>query len=634
MMEFNIFSQRKELKKRGHATVRRHYIVLTFLMLAMVMFGTEFKHTLSSWGKNPIEQVKEYGITKDPGSALSDDDALLPSIILKDITGLDLSFALDSSEESERRLDAFKEKYADSKALGMTNGVLAQMVTSVVSGRLFIKLLQTIYTITRSKQAANVLFILGAFLWYFLIYFLIKNVYSAVMRRVFLCARVYKNLTAQDLAHFALVRKWVAACWTLLVRDIYHFFWWLTIVGGIIKEYSYWAVPYIVAENPSLKPKEAIALSRKMMDGHKMELFVYELTFIGWFLLNMVTYGVSDLVYGNTYRLCAQAEFYAALRKAYLEKEPDAGNLLNDPYLFRQADRFERYEVYFDVVDEMTDIYEKKVEPTGWRKIVAKWFGVWLYSTAQKRAYDSLEERKLAVRHEKYCMKGEAYPQRLNPLWKTRKTDKQGQFSFIRSYTVWTLILLFIAFCFVGWSWEVALHYMQTGQFANRGTLHGPWLPIYGTGGIIVLILCSRFRKNPVVEFFVAIVLCGILEYTAAWSLETRYHQRWWSYDGYFLNLHGRICAEGLLVFGVGCCIVVYLVAPGFDFVLSKVKEKILIVLCAILGSLYMVDVIYSSGHPNMAEGAIEAVVEETEAAGGAAAGAETEAAADIAAAS
>ena len=114
-------------------------------------------------------------------------------------------------------------------------------------------------------------------------------------------------------------------------------------------------------------------------------------------------------------------------------------------------------------------------------------------------------------------------------------------------------------------------------------------------------------------EFITAIVLCGVLEYVSAWSLEMKYHQRWWSYDGYFLNLHGRICAEGLLVFGVGCCAVVYFVAPAFDHIISKLNQKVIVALCVILGALYATDVIYSMGHPNMAEGAVESAAETEE---------------------
>ena len=67
-----------------------------------------------------------------------------------------------------------------------------------------------------------------------------------------------------------------------------------------------------------------------------------------------------------------------------------------------------------------------------------------------------------------------------------------------------------------------------------------------------------------------------------------------------------RICAEGLLVFGIGCCAVVYLIAPVFDFLLSKVKEKVLIGISLALAVLYGTDFVYSNMHPNMAKGAIE----------------------------
>ena len=65
-------------------------------------------------------------------------------------------------------------------------------------------------------------------------------------------------------------------------------------------------------------------------------------------------------------------------------------------------------------------------------------------------------------------------------------------------------------------------------------------------------------------------VVCGVVEYFTAYYLKTVYDRRWWDYAGYFLNLHGRICAEGLLVFGLGGMAVVYGVAPLFDNLLHK----------------------------------------------------------------
>ena len=93
--------------------------------------------------------------------------------------------------------------------------------------------------------------------------------------------------------------------------------------------------------------------------------------------------------------------------------------------------------------------------------------------------------------------------------------------------------------------------------------LYGPWLPIYGSGGIMILLLLKKLRTNPVKEFFSAVLLCGIIEYMTSWYLEiTNDGMKWWDYSGYLLNLNGRVCAEGLIVFGIGAMFTVYFAAP------------------------------------------------------------------------
>ena len=493
-MNKTIFAERKELKKNAHKVIRSHFVVLVFLMLVLVLFGTEFRTSLSGWGQNQLlsssDADTETDAGNDPGNMLAVVDTFSISDVIEGIWNDDLTKETSKAAARERKL---REKLGNSKALGMTNGVLGQVVGSIASGAFLVRLGQTIRTVTQSGRITGIIFTVGAFLWYALGFILLKNVCSAIVRRLFLEARIYSRVFFGDAGWFATVRKWLRASWTMFVKYVYITLWSLTIVGGVIKFFSYWAVPYIVAENPSLTSGEAISLSRKMMNGHKVELLEYYITLWGWVLLGAVTLGLSDLVYGNAYRMCCYTEFYARVREEFLQREPENAGLLNDEYLFRQADRITLYETYFDVVDEVVLIHEGKVELSGWRKKVADWFGIWLYTVDKKKAYDEQEGRKFALEHDRQCMRGEAYPQRLNPLYKEKRPGKPVKVSFLRNYTVWTLFLLFITFCFVGWSWEVALHFMQTGQFANRGTLHGPWLPIYGAGGVIVLIFCSRF---------------------------------------------------------------------------------------------------------------------------------------------
>ncbi len=98
-------------------------------------------------------------------------------------------------------------------------------------------------------------------------------------------------------------------------------------------------------------------------------------------------------------------------------------------------------------------------------------------------------------------------------------------------------------------------------------------------------------------------ILCGTIEYATAWFLETFKDLRWWSYDGYFLNLQGRICLEGLLVFGLASTANTYFLAPFMDNIYSKIPHKLSIILCIILVTIYGGDFIYSQSHPNTGYG-------------------------------
>ena len=108
-------------------------------------------------------------------------------------------------------------------------------------------------------------------------------------------------------------------------------------------------------------------------------------------------------------------------------------------------------------------------------------------------------------------------------------------------------------------------------------------------------------------EFIAIIILCGILEYLTSWVLEiTHDGAKWWDYTGYYLNLNGRICAEGLLVFGIGGMAFVYVLAPVVDNFIEQIRLKILMPVCAVLVVIFSVDAVYSGIHPNTGVGVTE----------------------------
>lgn len=102
--------------------------------------------------------------------------------------------------------------------------------------------------------------------------------------------------------------------WGLLLMNIFIFLWsLLLLIPGIIKAFSYAMTPYILKEYPELSANQAIELSRKMMRGHKFDLFWLNLSFVGWFFLCLLTLGIG-FVWFLPYVQTADAAFYQEVK--------------------------------------------------------------------------------------------------------------------------------------------------------------------------------------------------------------------------------------------------------------------------------------------------------------------------------
>lgn len=100
-----------------------------------------------------------------------------------------------------------------------------------------------------------------------------------------------------------------------LLEGLYIFLWMLLfIIPGFIKAISYSMTHFILAENPDMRPSDAIRESEKLMYGHKWEFFVLQLSFLGWILLSVITLNISS-IWSDPYFYTAQAEFYQAIKK-------------------------------------------------------------------------------------------------------------------------------------------------------------------------------------------------------------------------------------------------------------------------------------------------------------------------------
>lgn len=104
----------------------------------------------------------------------------------------------------------------------------------------------------------------------------------------------------------------------LFFRDLFLCLWtMLFVIPGIIKSYSYRMIPYILAEDPFADMASVFNASIEMMNGHKMEVFIYDLSFIGWYILGAFTCGIAGVFYVYPYKAIADAGLYLSLKNGF-----------------------------------------------------------------------------------------------------------------------------------------------------------------------------------------------------------------------------------------------------------------------------------------------------------------------------
>ncbi|MBP5603473.1 MAG: putative ABC transporter permease [Treponema sp.] len=156
-----------------------------------------------------------------------------------------------------------------------------------------------------------------------------------------------------------------------------------------------------------------------------------------------------------------------------------------------------------------------------------------------------------------------------------------------------TVFLIFIIFSFVGWVSEVLyVGIFFEHKFVNRGFLHGPICPIYGFGGLSILLLPQSLYTTWIPLFFASMIFGSAVEYLSSWILEKLFHTRWWDYSHYKLNIKGRICLLNSLLFGVLGVVIIHFVQPFVMKFLSLFSDVVLNVSADIIAVGLTVDLL------------------------------------------
>lgn len=118
------------------------------------------------------------------------------------------------------------------------------------------------------------------------------------------------------------------------------------------------------------------------------------------------------------------------------------------------------------------------------------------------------------------------------------------------NYTITQWVFFFYFYCFFGWIFESAFVSLKSRKFVNRGFMRGPFLPIYGSGAIMMLVVSMPFQDNLVLTFLAGCVGATALELATGMAMESLFKVRYWDYSNQKFNYKGHICLSSTIAWG------------------------------------------------------------------------------------
>lgn len=117
-------------------------------------------------------------------------------------------------------------------------------------------------------------------------------------------------------------------------------------------------------------------------------------------------------------------------------------------------------------------------------------------------------------------------------------------------YTITQWLFFFYFYCFFGWIFESAFVSIKSKKFVNRGFMRGPFLPIYGSGAIMMLVVSMPFQDNLVLTYLAGCVGATALELVTGMAMEALFKVRYWDYSDQKFNYKGHICLSSTVAWG------------------------------------------------------------------------------------
>ena len=171
------------------------------------------------------------------------------------------------------------------------------------------------------------------------------------------------------------------------------------------------------------------------------------------------------------------------------------------------------------------------------------------------------------------------------------------------NYEMPQLLFLFFVFCNIGWVIESTIESLYRRSFINRGFLKGPYIPIYGFGGMTILMCCMPFEENGFFVYLVGVLSCTTLEYFVGWIMETIFQKQFWDYSMLKFTYKNRISLLPSLFWGLLSLFLVYVLYTPVDALVKFVPMNFVIIYDIVFAIIMAVDIVISvSSHIHFKE--------------------------------
>lgn len=144
-------------------------------------------------------------------------------------------------------------------------------------------------------------------------------------------------------------------------------------------------------------------------------------------------------------------------------------------------------------------------------------------------------------------------------------------------------LFLFYFYSFLGWIWESLYVSVLEKRLVNRGFMRGPFLPLYGCGGIMMLVVSKPFYENVILVYVAGCFGATLLELLTGIIMESLFKVRYWDYSHKNFNFHGYTCLESTLFWGVCTVVFTHFLQLPVEKVLLAIPYRIMTIVTLVL---------------------------------------------------